>query len=79
MQRDELIDVVLTSHWETQRRTAPNLSTISGNDYKYLIGTDSSGEGYFLIWDNAGPVGALTSSTYQTVVMLGMRCSNLKT
>ena len=25
MKRDELIDVVLTSHWETQRRSAPNL------------------------------------------------------
>ena len=68
MQRDELIDVVLTSHWESQRRSAPNLTTVSGDDYQYLIGTDTSDEGYFLIWDDGGPVGSLTSATYQKVV-----------
>jgi len=68
MQRDELIDVVLTSHWETQRRSAPNLTTISSGEYQYLIGTDASGEGYFLIWDDGGPVGSLTAATYQKVV-----------
>ena len=68
MQRDELIDVVLTSHWESQRRTAPNLITMQDTSYQYLIGTDAAGEGYFLIWDNGGPVGSLTSETYQKVV-----------
>lgn len=68
MQRDELLDVVLTSHWETQRRSAPNLTTVAVNDYQYLIGTDAAGEGYFLIWDDGGPVGSLTSATYQKVV-----------
>jgi adenine-specific DNA-methyltransferase len=68
MQRDELIDVVLTSHWETQNRAAPNLMRVAEGAYQYLIGTDSQGEGYFLIWDNGGPVGSLTLDTYKTVV-----------
>lgn len=68
MQRDELIDIVLTSHWESQRRSAPNLSVFDGEDYQYLIGTDDAGEGYFLIWDNGGPVGSLDLETYRTVV-----------
>jgi adenine-specific DNA-methyltransferase len=73
MQRNELIDIVLTSHWETQRRSAPNLSVFDGEDYKYLIGTDEVGEGYFLIWDNGGPVGSLDLDTYKTVVTEGKR------
>src|SRR5205823_1030727 len=58
MKRDELIDVVLTSHWETRRRAAPHLRRYDQAGYDYLIGTDESGEGYFLIWNNGGPVGS---------------------
>ena len=68
MQRDELIDVVLTSHWETHKRSAPSLTRIDGVEYQYLIGKDSSGEGYFLIWDNGGPVGSLSRETYKRVL-----------
>ncbi|GLK76418.1 hypothetical protein GCM10008171_16720 [Methylopila jiangsuensis] len=73
MQRSELIDIVLTSHWETQRRSAPSLSFFDGAGYQYLIGTDDAGEGYFLIWDNGGPVGSLDLNTYKTVVTEGKR------
>lgn len=68
MQRDELIDVVLTSHWEIHKRSAPSLTRIDGVDYLYLIGMDSSKEGYFLIWDNGGPVGSLSRETYKRVL-----------
>ncbi|MEA1618317.1 site-specific DNA-methyltransferase [Erythrobacter sp. T5W1-R] len=73
MQRNELIDIVLTSHWETQRRSAPSLSYFGDAGYQYLIGTDDAGEGYFLIWDNGGPVGSLDLETYKTVVTEGRR------
>lgn len=68
MQRDELIDVVLTSHWETHKRSAPSLTRVDGVDYQYLVGKDQNGEGYFLIWDNGGPVGSLNRDTYKQVV-----------
>jgi adenine-specific DNA-methyltransferase len=67
MKRDELIDVVLTSHWETHRRTAPNLQRYDEADYQYLIGRDEAGEGYFLIWNNGGPVGSLDLDSYKIV------------
>jgi adenine-specific DNA-methyltransferase len=68
MQRDELIDVVLTSHWETHRRAAPNLVRYPDEQYQYLIGTDAAGEGYFLLWDPAGSVGSLSLESYRNVV-----------
>lgn len=73
MQRDELIDIVLTSHWETQRRSAPNLRRFGSDDYQYLIGTDEVGEGYFLIWDGVGPAGTLSLESYKTVALEAKR------
>ncbi|WP_188915030.1 site-specific DNA-methyltransferase [Salinarimonas ramus] len=67
MKRDELIDVVLTSHWETHRRTAPNLQRLDEDGYQYLIGRDADGEGYFLVWNNCGPVGTLDIDSYKIV------------
>jgi adenine-specific DNA-methyltransferase len=67
MKRDELIDVVLTSHWETHRRAAPNLQRYDEDGYQYLIGKDDGGEGYFLIWNNSGPVGSLDIDSYKIV------------
>jgi len=67
MKRDELIDVVLTSHWETQRRVAPSLQRFDEAGYQYLIGKDEMGEGYFLIWNNEGPVGTLDLESYKIV------------
>jgi adenine-specific DNA-methyltransferase len=67
MMRDELIDVVLTSHWETQRRTAPNLQRFDEEGYQCLIGKDDIGEGYFLVWSNSGSVGSLDLDSYKII------------
>lgn len=68
MKRDELIDVVITSHWESNRRNAPNLTRFDEDGYQYLVGKDEAGEGYFLIWNNGGPVGSLDLASYKVVV-----------
>ncbi|MBO6809237.1 site-specific DNA-methyltransferase [Thalassospira sp.] len=75
MQRDELIDVVLTSHWENHKRSAPSLSRVDDESYQYLIGQDENGEGYFLIWDNEGPVGSLNLDTYKKVAQEAKKAS----
>lgn len=68
MKRDELIDVVVTSHWEVNRRSSANLVRVDGGDeYQYLIGKDELGDGYFLIWNNEGPVGSLDLDSYKIV------------
>ena len=66
MKRDELVDVVLTSHWETHKRSAANIQRID-DGYQFLIGRDADGEGYFLIWDHEGPVGSLDLDSYKVV------------
>lgn len=68
MKKDELIDVVITSHWEMGRRGSPNLIRIEDPKFAYLVGRNEQGEGYFIIWNNGGPVGQLDRDSYRLVL-----------
>jgi adenine-specific DNA-methyltransferase len=68
MKKDELVDVVITSHWDESRRGSPNLIRVEDPKYTYLVGKDDRSEGYFIIWNNGGPVGQLDRDTYRLVL-----------
>jgi adenine-specific DNA-methyltransferase len=68
MKKDELVDVVITSHWDESRRGSANLVRIEESKYSYLVGKDDRSEGYFIIWNNGGPVGQLDRDTYRLVL-----------
>lgn len=68
MQKDELIDVVITSHWDNDRRSACGLIRVEDAGYKYLVGRDEQKEGYFLIWNGGDKVGQLDAESYSIVV-----------
>lgn len=68
MKKDELIDVVVTSHWENDKRSGINLIRIEQPGFKYLVGKNEFNEGYFIIWDGDGPVGQLDIKTYGTII-----------
>jgi adenine-specific DNA-methyltransferase len=78
MKRDELVDVVITSHWDTKSRNSPTLIRIDDPRYTYLVGRNEQGEGYFIIWNGDGPVGQLDLDTYSQVLQEGKR-AGLKT
>jgi adenine-specific DNA-methyltransferase len=67
MKKNELVDVVITSHWEMDRRGNPGLIRIEKPRYQYLVGKDEQQEGYFIIWDGQDSVGQLDMETYSTV------------
>jgi adenine-specific DNA-methyltransferase len=73
MRKDELIDVVITSHWENSKRGGCGLIRIEEKDFKFLVGKNEQGEGYFLIWNGGDKVGQLDSETYATVIQEGKK------
>jgi adenine-specific DNA-methyltransferase len=73
MKRDELVDVVITSHWDASSRYGPNLVRIDDPKCIYLVGRNEQGEGYFIIWNGDGPVGQLDLETYRQVLQEGKR------
>lgn len=48
MQREEMADLVLMSHWDIQTRKGPMLTTLVHKAYKYLVAKDVANNGYFL-------------------------------
>jgi adenine-specific DNA-methyltransferase len=77
MKRDELIDLVITSHFEAGRRKTAGLLRIEDPQYKYLVGKNEQGEGYFVIWEGNDEVGQLDEDTYD-VVLAESRKAGLK-
>ena len=68
MKKDELIDLVITSHWENGRRGGCGLIRFEQEGYKYLVGCNEQKEGYFLIWNGGDKVGQLDKTNFSTVV-----------
>ena len=68
MKKDELVDVVITSHWETRSRHGPDLIRIEDPKFTYLVGRNQQDEGYFIIWDSGGPVCQLDLNSYKAVL-----------
>ena len=73
MRKDELVDVVITSHWDSRTRNSPNLIRIEDSKYTYLVGRNEQDEAYFIIWDGDGPVGQLDVETYRVVLAEGKK------
>ncbi|WP_313559102.1 site-specific DNA-methyltransferase [Ruminiclostridium cellobioparum] len=68
MKRDEIVDVVIFSHWDDDnRKTESSIVRVDGT-YKYLVGKNSLDEGYFIIWDGKDSVGQLDTDTYEKIV-----------
>ena len=57
MERDEMLDTVIGSHFDANRRRGDQLVRIEDGKkpYKYLIAKNSDDEGFFLVWE--GPDG----------------------
>ncbi len=57
MERDEMLDTVISSHFDANRRRGDRLIRMEGakTPYKYLIAKNSDNEGFFLVWE--GPNG----------------------
>lgn len=68
MKKDELIDLVITSHWENSRRGGCGLIRVEDGGYKYLVGCNEQNEGYFVIWNGGDTIGQLDQTSFATVV-----------
>jgi adenine-specific DNA-methyltransferase len=73
MRKDELIDVVITSHWDSNSRNSPTLIRIDDKKYKYLVGRNHKDEGYFLIWNGGNAIGSLDVDNYNIVLQEGKK------
>ncbi len=54
MEREELTDTIIGSHFDPERRRRESLVTFAENRaFKYLVARNANNEGFFLIWNGA--------------------------
>ncbi len=70
LQREEMIDLLLTSHWEKSDRAKTSLMrfTPEVESRRFLFATNSRNEGFFLIWDGADQPSDLNRATFKAIV-----------
>jgi adenine-specific DNA-methyltransferase len=67
MRRDELIDVVISSHWEQGKRSSPSIIRVDASKYDYLVGRNEQEQGYFIIWNGEKNVGQVDRNTFKVI------------
>ncbi|MFD0306803.1 site-specific DNA-methyltransferase [Streptomyces sp. NPDC127119] len=65
MERDEMRDTVLASHYDSSRRRTPRIVAVDNSAYRYLVGRNGDNEGYFLVWDGPDQNIDLTEDVYE--------------
>lgn len=73
MERDEMVDTVIASHHDSSRRRGGSLITYNDLSYKYLVGRNSEGHGFYLVWDGPDGNTDLTEEVYEACVAEGKR------
>lgn len=68
MERDEMVDTVIASHFDATRRRGDRLVRIearNGKGYRHLVAKNGDNEGFFLVWGGAGGNTDFTEAVYE--------------
>lgn len=68
MAREEMIDLLLSCHWDKDSRNRPSLVKLVHEGYKHLIARDADQNGYFLLWRGADDTTTLDIGTHDEIV-----------
>jgi adenine-specific DNA-methyltransferase len=68
MERDEMTDAVVASHYDANRRGGPGLVIMTNEGYDYLVARNAADEGFYLVWDGSPEPPVFDEATYDAVV-----------
>jgi len=68
MERDEMTDAVISSHYDNSRKGGSSLIRILAEPGKYLVARNTENEGFFLIWEGDDKSPVFDSEVYNQIV-----------
>ena len=71
MEREEMVDTVIASHFDSSRRRGPSLIRFTDRDHTYLVAKNSEDEGFYLVWGGVGGNTDLNEDVYEACVAEG--------
>ena len=73
MERDEMIDTVVSSYFDSSRRRGPSLERCVDPTHAYLVAKNAEEEGFYLVWDGPNQNTDFTEDVWEACVMEGER------
>jgi len=67
LEREEMIDLMLTSHWDQDERASSYLKRLPAGRFGFLIATSGKGEGYFLVWNGPNQKSVLDRKAFRGI------------
>ncbi|MEC5293867.1 MULTISPECIES: hypothetical protein [unclassified Aurantimonas] len=68
LEREEMIDLLVTSHWDQGDRNASFLRRLPAGTEKHLFGVDGNRRGYFLVWEGPDAQNRLNRAVFKEIV-----------
>jgi adenine-specific DNA-methyltransferase len=68
LEREEMIDLLLTTHWDQQERNSAHLLRLAAGTHNFLFAKSARGEGFFLVWNGPNRPSVLNRETFRTIV-----------
>jgi adenine-specific DNA-methyltransferase len=67
LEKEEMLDLLLVSHWEQLDRGASHLQRFEPGSFNYLFASNSRNEGYFLVWEGPNGEPILDRETFHKI------------
>lgn len=67
LEREEMVDLLLTSHWDQKDRNASHLYRLPAGSYEYLFAKSARGEGFFLVWNGPDKPSVLNRAAFRAI------------
>lgn len=68
LEREEMLDLLLTSHWDQSERASSHLRRLPAGSCTYLFAQNHRSEGYFLVWSGPNNPSVLNRSAFRGIV-----------
>lgn len=74
LEREEMIDLLLTSHWDQTERSSSHLRRLPAGSQKHLFGVNGRNEGYFLVWNLPAQPSVLDRDAFRSIAEEAKAC-----
>jgi adenine-specific DNA-methyltransferase len=67
LQREEMLDLLVTSHWDQSERAGSHLRRLPATAQGHLFARNSRNEGYFLVWSGPDQPSVLNRAVFRAI------------
>lgn len=68
LEREEMLDLLLTSHWDQSERASSHLRRLPAGQHTHLFAVSARGEGFFLVWSGPNKPSVFDRAAFKGIV-----------